>query len=128
MLTIGGFGFLLACVFGSYAVSGGSIGVLAEALPHEMMTIGGAAVGRYRDGQRRASNAALPGRRRQRRARPQMDQPEYWICSAFSIADAPDQKTKGTIALKSHIEKPSEARFSEVSCNSGRPFRPIDHL
>ena len=43
MLTIGGFVFLLVCVFGSYLVSGGSIGPLAEALPFEMWTIGGAA-------------------------------------------------------------------------------------
>ena len=47
MLTIGGFAFLLVCVFGSYAVSGGSIGVLAEALPFEMLTIGGAAIGTF---------------------------------------------------------------------------------
>ena len=44
MITIGGLVFLMACVFGSYIVSGGSIGVLGEALPFEFTTIGGAGV------------------------------------------------------------------------------------
>ena len=38
-------GFLLFCVFGSYLVSGGSVAPLAEALPFEMWTIAGAALG-----------------------------------------------------------------------------------
>ena len=47
MLTIGGLVFLLICVFGSYLVSGGSIEPLVEALPFEMWTIGGAAIGAF---------------------------------------------------------------------------------
>ena len=47
MLTIGALVLLLACVFGSYLVSGGSIEVLIEALPFEMWTIGGAAVASF---------------------------------------------------------------------------------
>ncbi len=43
MLTIGGLVFLLVCVFGTFIASGGNIGVLAEALPFEMISIGGAA-------------------------------------------------------------------------------------
>ena len=47
MLTIGGLLFLLACVFGSYLVSGGSAAPLIEALPFELWTIGGAAIGSF---------------------------------------------------------------------------------
>jgi chemotaxis protein MotA len=47
MLTIGAFVLLLACVFGSYVVSGGSFDVLVEAVPFEMWTIGGSAVGAF---------------------------------------------------------------------------------
>ncbi|MBV8400871.1 MAG: flagellar motor stator protein MotA, partial [Acetobacteraceae bacterium] len=39
MLTIGGLVFLLICVFGSYLLSGGSIGPLMEAIPFELLTI-----------------------------------------------------------------------------------------
>ena len=44
MLIIGAFVILLACVFGSYAASGGSLRTLMEALPFELWTIGGAAI------------------------------------------------------------------------------------
>ena len=44
MLSIGALVLLLGCVFGSYLSSGGAIAPLAEALPFEMWTIGGAAV------------------------------------------------------------------------------------
>ena len=47
MLTIGGLVFLLACVFGSYMLSGGSMEPLIEAMPFELMAIGGAAVGTF---------------------------------------------------------------------------------
>ena len=36
---------LLIMVFGGFVITGGNIGVVAEAIPHEMMIIGGAAVG-----------------------------------------------------------------------------------
>ena len=47
MITIGAFVFLLGCVFGSYLVSGGSMEPLIEALPFELWTIGGAAIGTF---------------------------------------------------------------------------------
>jgi chemotaxis protein MotA len=47
MLALGAFAFLLVSVFGSYLVSGGSIEVLAEALPFEMWTIGGSAIAAF---------------------------------------------------------------------------------
>ncbi len=45
MLTIGGLVFLFICVFGSYLSSGGSMAPLIEAVPFELWTIGGAAIG-----------------------------------------------------------------------------------
>ncbi len=47
MLTIGGLVFLLACVFGSYLLAGGSLEPLIHAIPLEMMAIGGAAIGTF---------------------------------------------------------------------------------
>ncbi|MGH6877802.1 MAG: motility-associated protein, partial [Rhizomicrobium sp.] len=47
MLALGGFAFLMICVFGTYAVDGGSMPALLEALPFEMLTIGGAAIGTF---------------------------------------------------------------------------------
>ncbi len=47
MLTLGGLGFLLACVFGSFIATGGAIGPLIGAMPFELLTILGAAIGTF---------------------------------------------------------------------------------
>jgi chemotaxis protein MotA len=36
---------LLVMVFGGFAITGGALGPVMEAIPHEMLIIGGAAVG-----------------------------------------------------------------------------------
>ncbi len=47
MLIVGGLGFLIACVFGSFLASGGAIGPLISAMPFEMLSIGGSATGAF---------------------------------------------------------------------------------
>ncbi|MBX9594822.1 MAG: flagellar motor stator protein MotA [Roseomonas sp.] len=47
MILIGGFAILLVCVFGGYMVAGGHMGPILQALPFEMLIIGGAAVGSF---------------------------------------------------------------------------------
>jgi chemotaxis protein MotA len=47
MLQIGGIVVLFACVFGGYLMSGGSLSVVTEALPHELLTILGAAIAAF---------------------------------------------------------------------------------
>jgi chemotaxis protein MotA len=47
MTTIGGFVFLLICVFGGYIIAGGDMGPVLHALPFEGLIIGGAAVGSF---------------------------------------------------------------------------------
>ncbi len=43
MFQIIGIVLLFGLVFGSYLISGGQLGVIMHALPHEMMCIGGPA-------------------------------------------------------------------------------------
>ncbi len=47
MFVIIGWILALACIFGVYIVHGGNIGVIAKALPFEMITIFGAAMGAF---------------------------------------------------------------------------------
>jgi len=44
MLQIIGIVVLFACVFGGFLISGGKLDSVIEAAPHEMLTIGGAAL------------------------------------------------------------------------------------
>ena len=47
MFVLIGWALALGCVFGVFIVHGGNIGVILSALPFEMITIGGAAVGAF---------------------------------------------------------------------------------
>jgi chemotaxis protein MotA len=47
MLNGIGFVVILACVFGSFIMSGGKLAIVLEALPHELMAIAGAAIGAF---------------------------------------------------------------------------------
>lgn len=47
MLNAVGLIIIVGCVFGSFIMSGGKMGIIVEALPHELMAIGGAAIGAF---------------------------------------------------------------------------------
>ncbi|WP_242139733.1 MULTISPECIES: flagellar motor stator protein MotA [unclassified Sphingomonas] len=47
MLNGVGLVIILACVFGSFLMSGGKLEIILEALPHELMAIAGAAIGAF---------------------------------------------------------------------------------
>ncbi len=109
MLTFGGLGFLLACVFGSYLASGGSLGPLIEALPFEMLTIGGAAIGTFV-----MSNSMHDvkhtlggfGKIMKGAVYKKADYVELLSLLYYFVRLA---STKGAMALEAHIEKPAES-------------------
>lgn len=47
MLNAVGFIIIIACVFGSFIMSGGKMDIVLHALPHEMLAIAGAAIGAF---------------------------------------------------------------------------------
>ena len=47
MIPVGGLAFTLICVFGSFALTGGSVVAILEGLPFELLTILGAAIGSF---------------------------------------------------------------------------------
>jgi len=109
MITIGGFVFLLICVFGSYLASGGSVEPLAEALPFEMWTIGGAAIGTFIMGNSMhdvkhtlgAFGKILKGAAFKKSDYIDLLSLLYYLVRLAS--------TKGNMAVEPHIEKPSES-------------------
>jgi chemotaxis protein MotA len=107
--TIGGLVFLFACVFGSYLASGGAMGPLIEALPFELLTIGGAALGTFV-----MSNSMHDikhtlggfGKMLKGAAFRKTDYVELLSLLYFLVRLA---STKGAMALEPHIEKPEES-------------------
>jgi chemotaxis protein MotA len=132
MNTIGGLVFLFACVFGSYMASGGSMGPLVEAVPFEMLTIGGAAIGTFV-----MSNSmhdikhtmAGFGKMLKGAVFKKVDYVELLSLLFFLVRLA---STKGAMALEAHIEKPDESiafqKFPKILKNHHVTYLICDYL
>ncbi len=109
MLTIGGLVFLLACVFGSYLASGGSLGPLMEALPFEMLTIGGAALGTFfMANSMHDVKHTLAGFGKILKG-PAYKKADYVALLSLLFFFVRLASTKGAMALEAHIEKPEDS-------------------
>jgi len=119
MLQIGGLIFLFAMVFGGFLISGGSLSVVIEALPHEMMTIGGAAIAALLIGGSLYSIKKIGGEAGKIISGPKWKPADYrdLLCLLFLLTKM--MKTKGLIALEAHIERPAESsifkRYPRIS-------------
>jgi chemotaxis protein MotA len=109
MLQIGGIVFLFAAVFGGFLISGGSLNVIIEALPHEIMTIGGAAVAALLIGGSMYSLKKIFGEFGKVVGGPKWKPGDYrdLLCLLFLLTKT--MKSKGLIALEAHIERPEES-------------------
>jgi chemotaxis protein MotA len=109
MTTILGLVFLLACVFGGYIVAGGHFAIILHALPHEMLVIGGAALGTFVMANSVSDirhtlagfGKILKGARYRRSDYVEMLSLLYWFVRLA--------QTKGAMALEAHIEKPENS-------------------
>jgi chemotaxis protein MotA len=109
MFQIIGIILLFALVFGSYLMSGGKMDVILHAAPHELMAIGGAGVAAYLiansmtviKGTGPAFGKIFGG--------PKWKASDYRDLLALLFLLTKTMKSKGVIALESHIEKPHES-------------------
>jgi chemotaxis protein MotA len=105
-------------VFGSYVISGGQFGVILHALPHEMLAIGGAGIAAFLvsnsvtviKGTLSGLGKAFAG--------PKWKASDYRDLLSLLFLLTKLMKSKGVIALESHIEKPQEStifsRFPKI--------------
>jgi len=109
MLQIGGIVVLFACVFGGYLMTGGSLGVVFEALPHEMLTIFGAAIAAMLIAGSVYNLKKIFGSLGQVISGQRWKPGDYrdLLCLLFLLTKT--MKSKGLIALEAHIEKPDES-------------------
>jgi chemotaxis protein MotA len=109
MLQIGGIVVLFACVFGGYLWTGGSLGVIFEALPHEILTIFGAAFAAMLIAGSMFNVKKIFGSLGQVISGPRWKPGDYrdLLCLLFLLTKT--MKSKGLIALEAHIEKPGES-------------------
>lgn len=132
MLTIGGLVFLLICVFGSYIASGGSLGPLAEAIPFELLTIGGAAMATFvMSNSMHDVKHTLSGFGKILKGAAFKKQ-DYMDLLSLLYLLVRLASTKGNIALEPHIEKPEEStafqKFPRILSNHHATAIICDYL
>jgi chemotaxis protein MotA len=111
MFIFVGIGIVMFCSFGAYIMFGGNIGIIAHALPKEMMMIGGVALGativanptfllkRFIGG----IKAIIKG--------PHHDKDSFLELLTLLYTLFKMIKTKGILSIEAHIEKPEESEL-----------------
>lgn len=106
MIPVLAFVFTIAMVFGGFILGGGKFEIIIHALPHEMMTIGGAAIGSFMVANKGSvvkkslKDLKKIGGNGKWKAQDYKD----LLCLLFGILKL--IRSKGMIALEQHIENP----------------------
>ena len=118
MFQIIGIVLLFAMVFGSYLISGGNFAPIIEAAPHELMAIGGAAVAATLISNSLTTLKGLGGGMGKVFSGPKWKAGDYKDLLSLLFLLTKTMKSKGVIALESHIEKPHDStifnRFPKI--------------
>ena len=100
---------LLLLVFGGFALTGGNLGPVMHALPHEMLIIGGAALGSLIIGNSGADLKALAGGLGKVFKGPQYKKQDYLDCILLVSTLMKMMRTEGPVAVEPHIEDPKNS-------------------
>jgi chemotaxis protein MotA len=109
MFQIIGIVLLFGLVFGSFIISGGNMGVIIEAAPHELMCIFGAGIASYLVANSTTTIKATGGGFGKVFSGPKWKAKDYNDLLSLLFLLTKTMKSKGVIALESHIEKPQES-------------------
>lgn len=109
MFQIIGIVLLFGMVFGGYTISGGKMGVILKSLPYEMMMIGGAAIAALIMANSTATMKGLLGSFGLMFGGNKWKKQDYKDLLSLLFQLTKTMKSKGVIALESHIEKPAES-------------------
>ena len=111
MLQIVGIIVVFVMVFGGYTLAGGYFDVILKALPFELMMIGGSAIGAFLISNSMGYAMATVGAFGKIVSGPKWSGKDYsdLLCLLFLLTKL--MKSKGVIALETHIENPSESNI-----------------
>ena len=112
MFQIIGVVLLFGLVFGSFIISGGNMGVIIEAAPHELMAIMGAGVASYLISNSLGTIKATGAGFGKIFKGPKWKASDYTDLLSLLFVLTKTMKSKGVIAVESHIETRTRARSS----------------
>ena len=100
---------LILLVFGGFALAGGNLAPVMAALPHEMLIIGGAAVGSLIIGNSGKELKALAGGLGKVFKGPTYQKADYLDCILLVSTLMKMMRTEGPVAVEPHIEDPANS-------------------
>jgi chemotaxis protein MotA len=119
MFQIIGIVLLFGLVFGSFLMSGGNMGVIIEAAPHELLCILGSGVAAFLISNSMTTIKATAGGFAKIFKGPNWKASDYTDLLSLLFVLTKTMKTKGVIAVESHIENPHESsifsRYPKIS-------------
>ncbi|WP_374526853.1 flagellar motor stator protein MotA [Novosphingobium sp.] len=114
MYAVIGIVVLLVMVFGGFAITGGALGPVMEAIPHEMLIIGGAAVGALITGNSLHGLKAIGGSFAKIFKGPVHNKQDHIDVIILTTKLMKLLRSEGPVALESHVTDPStSAIFAE---------------
>ena len=114
MYAIIGIVILLVMVFGGFAITGGALGPVMEAIPHEMLIIGGAAIGATVTGNSMHELKAIGSGFAKIFKGPKHTKQDHIDAIILSTRLMKLLRSEGPVAMESHVQDPnSSAIFAE---------------
>jgi len=127
MFAIIGVVILLVMVFGGFAITGGALGPVMEAIPHEMLIIGGAAIGAIVTGNSMHELKGLGSGMMKVFKGPKHNKQDHVDVIILVTRLMKLLRSEGPVALESHVADPkSSAIFAEFPRLLGN--EPLVHL
>lgn len=108
---INGIGFIiiLGCVFGSFVIAGGKVDIILHALPHEMMAIGGAAIGAFMVGNSMGTMKMVAAGLKRSFKGARWKESDYRDLLTLLFALLSTFKKGGATVIEPHLDKPEES-------------------
>ena len=114
MYVIIGIVILLVMVFGGFAITGGALGPVMEAIPHEMLIIGGAALGAIVTGNSMHEIKAIGGSFIKLFKGPKHNKQDHIDVIILTTRLMKLLRSEGPVAMESHVQDPANsAIFAE---------------
>jgi chemotaxis protein MotA len=128
MFQIIGIVTLFGLVFGSFLISGGNMAVIIEAAPHELMCILGAGVASFLISNSMTTIKATAGGFGKVFGGPKWKAADYTDLLSLLFLLTKTMKSKGVIALESHIENPHDSTIFSRYPKLGKDHFAIDFI
>lgn len=100
---------ILVCVFGSFLLSGGSLGVILHALPHEMLAIAGAAIGAFVLGNSKSASKKAWGGVMRAFKGPRWTDADFRNLLAMLYSLLATFRLEGANAIEKHLDEPENS-------------------